>query len=391
MKRANSEPQKTGERLFGPIEKAVYLSRPNRFILVCRHKGEEIRTYLPNPGRLSELLFPGVTVYLEWDDNPTRKMPYTAVAVERDGLPVMLHTHRTNAAVASLIESGKIPSLKGAVIKKSEVTVGRSRFDFLLNFEGRDLLLEVKSCTLFGERIAMFPDAVTGRGRRHVEELAHLSKEGTKTAVLFLVNSTKMEAFLPEYHTDLAFAHTLYNARNDVKIMALTCGWDEALNLLPEVREIPILWDVVEREAKDRGSYLLILRLNEETSIEVGKLGTIRLEKGYYIYVGSAMKNLSKRLDRHKRLRKNLHWHIDYLRQVATVHAALPFRTTDDLECELAGVLEKLANDAVDRFGSSDCNCSSHLFFMESDPLASPPFHRFLQYYRMDRLKELVL
>ena len=386
MTRANSGNQAAARRLFGPIERATYLSRPNRFILVCRHKREEVRVYLPNPGRLSELLLPGVAVYLERDDNPTRKMAYTAVAVERDGLPVMLHTHRTNGAVASLIEAGLIPSLKGAVIKKSEVTVGRSRFDFLLHFRGRDLLLEVKSCTLFGERVAMFPDAVTDRGRRHVEELAHLSRGGTDTAVLFLVSSPKMAAFLPEYHTDLAFARTLYGARNDVKIIALACGWDESLNLLPHVKEIPILWDVVEREAEDRGSYLLLLRLDEEASISVGKLGEIHFRKGYYIYVGSAMKNLSKRLDRHRRVRKNLHWHIDYLRQVAAIHAALPLRTADDLECELAGEMNALADGAVEHFGSSDCACHSHLFFMESDPLHSPSFHRFLQYYRMDRL-----
>lgn len=93
--------------LFGPIIKATFIERPNRFILVCDLDEKRIDTYLPNPGRLWELLFPGVTVYLEKSDKPDRKIPYTVVAVESKGRPIMLHTHKTNDAAERLLEKGK--------------------------------------------------------------------------------------------------------------------------------------------------------------------------------------------------------------------------------------------------------------------------------------------
>jgi sugar fermentation stimulation protein A len=82
-------------RFFGPLEKAGFVSRPNRFLICCRKDGREITAYLPNPGRLQELLFPDSLLYLVREPvSENRKYPHTVVAVEREGLPIMLHTHR---------------------------------------------------------------------------------------------------------------------------------------------------------------------------------------------------------------------------------------------------------------------------------------------------------
>lgn len=372
--------------LFGPIIKASFIERPNRFILICDLDGERIDTYLPNPGRLWELLFPGVTVYLEKSNNPDRKIPHTVVAIESKGRPVMLHTHKTNDAAERLLEKGLVPGLENATIVRREVTYGRSRFDFLLKEGDKDVYLEVKSCTLFSEHVAMFPDAVTERGKRHLEELASLSSKGVRCAVLFMINSPHVQLFSPEYHTDLAFAETLLKVRDSVDIIPLAVEWDEKLRLSDKVKKVSIPWERVEKEAKDRGAYLFIVRVENDIKIEVGSLGEINFRKGFYIYVGSAKKNLTARIERHRRLRKNMHWHIDYLRQVADFHAALPLRSANDLECELASALSEFADSDIPSFGSTDCHCRSHLFHFKEDPIRSHKFHSFLQLFRMERL-----
>jgi sugar fermentation stimulation protein A len=373
--------------LFGPTEKATFLNRPNRFTLFCRLKGKTVRAFLPNPGRLWEMLLPGATVYLE-RAQPGNFLSYTVVAVQKGHHPVMIHTHRTNDLVEHLLRRGWIPALAGAEVLKREVSRGRSRFDFHLRRSGEEILLEVKSCTLFGRKVAMFPDAVTARGKRHVEELASLAEEGKSGAVLFLICWPKADIFMPEYHTDWAFSRTLLAAKDKISIIPLAVGIGEDFSLNPPVRTLKIPWDLVRREAEDRGSYILVLHVSSSRSVEVGRLGRIQFPAGYYLYVGSAEKNLTRRLERHRRERKRFFWHIDYLRARAEVHQILPIRTSDRLECELASALKKVADWEVPGFGSSDCGCLSHLFGMRTDPLHSTEFIDVLQYFRMDRLFE---
>lgn len=141
----------------------------------------------------------------------------------------------------------------------------------------------------------------------------------------------------------------------------------------------------VAREASDRGSYLLILSLSRGRRIPIGRLGNLRFEEGFYLYVGSAMKALTKRINRHRRIRKKRHWHIDDLRAFAQFHSAWAVRSSDRLECEIARKLEKIADWTVPGFGSSDCSCGSHLFGMRTNPLFSNDFHQCLQHFRMDR------
>jgi len=141
-----------------------------------------------------------------------------------------------------------------------------------------------------------------------------------------------------------------------------------------------------EAEARDRGSYLLVLELNRGRSLAVGGLGRVRFVRGYYVYVGSAMKNLSKRMERHRRLLKKHFWHIDFLRQVCRFHAALAVRASSRLECDLARSVAELAEWHVPGFGSSDCRCPTHLFGMSRDPVATREFQSMLLWYRMERL-----
>ncbi len=368
--------------------KAVFLARPNRFIVECRIGKRTLHAYLPNPGRLWELLFPGVTMHLVRHPAGYKgTTDHTVVAVERGGRPIMLHTHVNNLVAQSLIQQGMVPGLEGAVVVRPEVSLGKSRFDFLLNREGKDIVLEVKSCTLVGNRIAMFPDAVTVRGTRHLRELEHLVDAGGQAAVLFLVHWSKAEFFMPEWHTDLELARTLIAVRAKVRVLAISVEWLQ--DLRPgRIHPVSIPWNLIEQEAHDRGSYIVILRLKVDRRLAIGGLGGIKFRKGYYCYVGSARANLTRRLERHQRLRKNLFWHVDYLRAEADLHAAIPIRASEDLECKIAAALASIAGWTVPGFGSSDCGCVSHLFGMDEDPVRTRSFIDLLMYFRMDRLEK---
>lgn len=371
-------------RLFGALRRGRFIERPNRFVVVCEVGGRRSSAYLPNPGRLSELLHPGAALLLE--ESPGKRHPFTAVAVERDGTPVMLHTHRTNDAAAHLIAEGLVPGFEGARILEREVRFGRSRFDLLVERRGRRTVVEVKSCTLFGRRAALFPDAVTERGARHVEELAALARDGLDAAVLFIVGSPGLECFLPDYHTDPAFAAALCRARTKVDVVACAVSYGADLTLEAETRRLPVAWSVVERENVDSGAYLAVARVERETTVEPGGLAPLRLSKGFYVYAGAAPAGLDAAVRGLRPLRKRLRSPFDHLRAVSTLRAALAVRTPEDsMACMLARGLRALSDRPVPGFGPGRCPCASHLFFFEKDPMNSPSFHDMLIHMRIER------
>jgi sugar fermentation stimulation protein A len=311
--------------------------------------------------------------------------------VERDGRPVLLHTQRTNDVARYLIDSGLVAALRGRHVVRQEYSVGRSRFDFLLDGPEGPLMLEVKSCTLFSHNLAMFPDAITERGRRHLEHLAELAGQGMPAGVLFVVHCPQVTHFMPDYHTDPAFARTFLSVRSRVQFMAVAVGWNHNLRLQPgSVRSLAIPWRLTEQQAIDSGVYIIVLRLTSSITCGIGALGTFTFKKGYYLYVGSAQQNLQARMQRHRRLEKKLFWHIDYLRQKAEFCAAIPVRGTLVSECSLAAAVAAVAGWHVPGFGCSDCGCPSHLFGMPLNPLAEPAFIDMLLAVRLGRLAPLL-
>jgi len=377
--------------LFPELIRSTFLSRPNRFVIRCATAAGDLTAYLPNPGRLWELLLPGRIVYLvRKPTDGAGTLTHMAVAVEREGVPLLLHTHLNNAVAAFLLENRQIPDLRDVSIVRAEAKMGRSRFDFLLTRNGRPLYLEVKSCTLAGRRIAMFPDAVTARGKRHLEELASLSRRGTPCGVLFLVHWPETRFFLPDYHTDPAFSQTFAAVRKDLMIKAVSLSWRPDLTLARKVREVAIPWDTLEREGRDSGSYLLLLHLPRSVTVDVGSLGRIAFAAGFYLYVGSARVALAKRLQRHLRKNTVRRWHIDYLKVHSDRMTAIPIRSADPLEHEIAAAMGPIAEGVVPAFGSSDCDCPSHLFFFAEDPLGKQSFIDLLLHFRINRLEERI-
>lgn len=112
-----------------------------------------------------------------------------------------------------------------------------------------------------------------------------------------------------------------------------------------------------------KGIYCLLIRVNQSSEIEIGKLGRVNFPKGYYVYVGSAQNNLSKRIERHFSNNKKLKWHIDYLLTSKNVNLTSVYykELPKKEECNTALILSKHFTP-ISNFGSSDCKCTSHLF-----------------------------
>ncbi|MBN2603252.1 MAG: GIY-YIG nuclease family protein [Candidatus Thermoplasmatota archaeon] len=111
-----------------------------------------------------------------------------------------------------------------------------------------------------------------------------------------------------------------------------------------------------------KGSYLLVIKLNGEKNILVGKKGEIFFQDGLYVYVGSALNGILQRVKRHLNPQKKMHWHIDYFLQHAKIESVYYKQSNTRKECDIAGKLEKKLK-SVPNFGCSDCNCRSHLFY----------------------------
>ena len=407
--------------LYDTILKATYTGRPNRFVVTLDLNGESVLAHLPNPGRMWELLFTGVTMYIVPHDKPDAKTKYRVVGIERDGIVIMLDTNYSNDVAQHLIENKLIPGWEQWRVVRREYTVklhgATSRFDLLLtNDDGEEFLLEVKSCTLFSKTGAMFPDAITERGRKHLLHLRELQNEGYHTGVLFLVQWDQAQWFLPDYHTDLEFAMTFKEVASFLDWKAVAVAWDETFTMPTATRECTYPSYVLDSEAHDSGVYIMVMHLDHELDLEIRSKGMMHFNAGYYMYVGSAKANLTKRIERHKRKRKKMHWHLDYFRGYCEMIAAVPIRTSGlaleswslthepypsmpsmpdpdvdvSVECALADAVRAIAEWDVPKFGCSDCDCMSHLFGMTENPIHNKAFMDVVEEFRMNQLDSII-
>jgi len=115
------------------------------------------------------------------------------------------------------------------------------------------------------------------------------------------------------------------------------------------------------------GAYILILKLNSSKDIVVGSLGKIKFKKGFYCYIGSAIGNttIENRCKRHLKTNKKTKWHIDYLRREAEIVEIVAIPSRKKIECKIARKISEKTDGFIPRFGSSDCNCKSHLFYFK--------------------------
>ncbi len=217
------------------IQKGEFLSRPNRFIARVLVDGKEETVHVKNTGRCRELLTDIAEVFLSLSSNPQRKTKYDLVAVRKGDKLINMDSQIPNDVAEEWLKKGSLFS-ENAVIKR-EVTYGKSRFDFYIEDGEEKIFLEVKGVTLENEGVAMFPDAPTERGVKHINELSSALEKGYKGYILFVIQMKDVVLFKPNDATHKAFGDALREAeKSGVKIIAMNCRVTEnSIEILEEI------------------------------------------------------------------------------------------------------------------------------------------------------------
>lgn len=195
-----------------PRRSGILLQRYKRFLADIRLRdGSVLSVHCPNSGSMKGCSTPGSAVVVSRSGNVNRRYPWTLEMVRADNVWVGVNTSLTNKLVREALENrvindfGTIDSIRGEVGVSAE-----SRLDFLVRAGGRNIYLEVKNCSLAENGVALFPDAVTARGVRHLLELDRLRENGHRAALIFCVQRGDARRFMPATAIDPVYAETLH-------------------------------------------------------------------------------------------------------------------------------------------------------------------------------------
>ncbi len=205
------------------LVRGQFLRRDNRFRATVSVAGEESWAHVANSGRLGELFTPGRSIWLAPANSDHRKTAYDLKLVEFASVLVSVDAHLPNPLLAEALANEKLPDYCFPEITR-EVTYGGSRLDFRLSRHGEICWVETKSVTLVENGTALFPDAQTSRGRRHLLELINARESGHRAAVIFVVQRPDAVRLVPHREADPEFAATLRLAAEvGVEVRAFAC------------------------------------------------------------------------------------------------------------------------------------------------------------------------
>lgn len=187
------------------------IKRYKRFLADIKlDNGTVITAYCPNTGSMKSCSAPGSPVMLSLSGNNERKYPHTLEMVGSANGWIGVNTGLTNTLVAEAIENNQIVELTGYEKIQREITVTKgTRLDILLSKGDDKVFIEVKNCSLVEGATAMFPDAVTARGTKHLEKLAECVEKGDRGVIFYLVQRMDAERFKPAEHIDELYSKTL--------------------------------------------------------------------------------------------------------------------------------------------------------------------------------------
>jgi len=209
----------------GKVFYGKFNDRPNRFLvnLYPEDSRKLEKAFLHDPGRMKELLLPAAKLLIRKplaSSNPQRKTKWDILAVEHHNQIIIINSQIPNIVAEHALKKHWIPELRDFQLVRSEITFGQSRLDFFLQNEAGDCYLEVKGVTLVDNEVALFPDAPTTRGTRHLNELMRIQQKGAKAVVLFLVMREDPKFFTANEKTDPTFSQTLLQAyKSGVEIL----------------------------------------------------------------------------------------------------------------------------------------------------------------------------
>lgn len=220
---------------YNNIRKAKFIARPNRFIAHCELDGKVVVCHVKNTGRCRELLTENATVFLNESSNESRKTKYDLVAVIKNGMIINMDSQAPNIAAGEYLRQ-----LYPDAVIRPETKYGNSRFDFYIENQGEKIFIEVKGVTLEKDGVALFPDAPTERGVKHINELADCIGDGYKAKILFVIQMKNIKSFSPNDEMHKEFGDALRSAQKaGVEIMAVNCIVTEDSMIIKE--NIPIV------------------------------------------------------------------------------------------------------------------------------------------------------
>ena len=219
------------------ICRGTFLDRPNRFVAHVLLDGRTETCHVKNTGRCRELLLPGASVWLCRSDDPRRKTAFDLVAVEKGDRLINIDAQAPNAVFAEWAEAGRfLPEL---TVLRREASWGASRFDFYYETPAERGFVEIKGVTLEQDGAALFPDAPTERGLRHVRELTACRAAGFQAHLFFVIQMEDVSSLAPNDATHPAFGAAL-RAADGVRLPAHTCTVTPGSLTLTD-RTVPVL------------------------------------------------------------------------------------------------------------------------------------------------------
>tara|TARA_Y100000817_G_scaffold134107_1_gene105021 strand:+ start:640 stop:1335 length:696 start_codon:yes stop_codon:yes gene_type:complete len=204
----------------------IFIKRYKRFFVDVQIENKLVTAHCPNTGSMLGLLNEGNKVWLTKSDNPNRKLKYTLQIIEDNKSKVGVNTHLTNKIVLNALENNLIKEFSKDIKIKPEVRFGEStRFDFLISKKNYKAFIEVKNVTLKRKpKIAEFPDAITSRGAKHINELIKASKKGYKIYIAFIIQREDCDQLSIASDIDPEYSQILSKAiRNKLKVLCYDC------------------------------------------------------------------------------------------------------------------------------------------------------------------------
>ena len=204
----------------------LFIKRYKRFFVDIKIKNQIITAHCPNTGSMYGLLKEGNRVWVSKSKNPNRKLKYTLEIIQDKKSMVEVNTHSTNKIVKHGLQNNLIQEFKDIMTIEPEIRFGlNTRFDFLISFKKSKAFVEVKNVTLSRKKkVAEFPDAITSRGLKHINELMKASKKGYKIFILYLIQRNDCNLFTIAKDIDTEYAKALSKAvKNNLKILCYDC------------------------------------------------------------------------------------------------------------------------------------------------------------------------
>uniref|UniRef100_UPI00321788A6 DNA/RNA nuclease SfsA n=1 Tax=uncultured Draconibacterium sp. TaxID=1573823 RepID=UPI00321788A6 len=189
------------------------IRRYKRFLAdVILDDGTEVTAHCTNSGSMKSCLENGAEVYLTPVNDPKRKTKFTWEMIKINGDWVGINTSIPNKLAYETILAGLIPELQGYTTVKREVTYGDSRFDIYAENKNEKCFIEVKNVSMKEGKYALFPDAVTTRGQKHLKTLMQVKAAGMRAVMLYIIQRCDVEIFAPAKEIDPKYALALKEA-----------------------------------------------------------------------------------------------------------------------------------------------------------------------------------